>query len=1157
MINATVDVDVIERHSRTRSEHRTRERFALVFAPATHVWEVINVGAYAYDADMTESSVADATAGTVPPSDFARVVRLDPDPSVLSAIGRGHSLTSAIADLVDNSIDAGAERIGIRFMVRSGFVESIRLSDDGIGMSSDQLMGAMTLGRRRDYGLGALGHFGIGLKAASMSQARRLQVYTNCGYEAIQGARMLRNDAGGKFEIDVLTDAAAWEGYHLGTHRGIDSTGTVIEWSLLDGVSVAAVPSARQKWLDGVITGLRGELGLTFHRLIAEGALRIEIDEFDLDYDESGAPRTVAPIDPFDFHHSGRTGYPKRISAELPDGTPIHAVCHVLPPNSSGPAARLLGKPRLDWQGLYVYRNNRLLQAGAWLSLLADHRPEWQLARVAIDLDEAALDAVAINPEKRGVVLRPDFVQALEVAGSVDGTTFRTFLDDARDTLQAANVRRTGPKPITALSEGLTDVACEAVHEILGARDDTRPAAIRWRTLEEDRLFAFDHAGRTLWMNAGYRMALAAADGFALSIYLLLEGHFAKERPQQGTLDQIEASQRALALTTIAALGASVFDPIGAETEDSGALDVFANTPNNDAQPMLGGPSPVDVGRIVAARREREAEIDAAQEAARVAEADARTARYARDAARGELSDAGERLELLAGVHGASDDLIADLRSKLDAYPLLTAEDEVDLARQVEAGLFARERLDTMNLTERRSTLGRELKLVSAHGVKAFDRFAASNVRLVFSLAGKYVNRGVDYPDLVQEGLLGLIRAIEKFDFTKGFKFSTYATWWVRQAISRALADTGSLIRIPVHMVEQHNKLRSSARQFETEHGREPSTAELAATAGIPTDEAAAALRFVYQFASLDKDISDGEASATLADVLVDEDAVEPLDMVIAAELVAALDETLNRLDDRASGTIRMRFGLGGEPQRTLDQIGDAYDVTRERIRQIEKKTMERLRANPAVEARLGGYTTLEFDRIGLHALEPFVLGPRTPSLERVHLQSVGAGSAVVAPQTRQAHVPHDTQADALEPPAPDSVEMQAIESGSDAHLVDLYRGGASLAMIESEAELDSRAVMTRLCVLLLGLTGEIDDELLAPRQGLPWEPSERERVLTSYRNGVAVARIAADHGRTPLAVGWQLLDSPRRPVQVPRKLLRELRRSPAGCLRQTAPTAG
>lgn len=1088
--------------------------------------------------------------------DVARVVRVDPDPSVLSAIGRGHSLSSAIADIVDNSIDAQAERVGIRFVVRDGQVVSVRISDDGRGMSSEQLVASMTLGKRRSYGAGALGHFGMGLKASSMSQGRVLNVFSLSGAGPVQGARMRRNDSGGGFDLEVLTEVAAWHGYHLGAALGQSATGTVVEWSELDTVSVSSTASVRRRWLDNVINDLRGELGLTFHRLIAGGSLRIEIDEFDLGHGQSGVPRKVEAVDPFGFHNSGHEAYPKTITGELSGAAWVSAVCHIIPASSGSPAARLLGRPRRDWQGLYVYRNNRLLQPGGWLSLLGGHSSEYQLARVVIDLDDSALQGIAINPEKRGVVLRAAFVNALEAASSSDGGTFRSYLDDAREVLRTGNARRPSLKPITAIKEGLTALASEEVAEILGVRPDADPASIRWRALEPGRLFVFDHSARTLWMNAGYHAALGGADGLAFSVYLLLERHFAKERPQQSTLDQIEAWQRSLAVTTISSLAADAYTS-GVEVLNEGSdsytdEDTDAIAAENSESDWLieGVPSPADVSRMIRKRQARAVQHGPTTMAGPPDWNDETTTVAA---SRGGIAEDGEKLELLAGTIEPTDDVVGDFRRKLDRYPLLSADEEVNLGRVIEAGLIARERYDGLPETAREGAYARELLWLSSQIAPSVERFVGANMRLVISIASRYQHQGLDQADLVQEGALGLARAVEKFDYTKGFKFSTYATWWIRQAITRALADRGSPIRVPVYMVELQNKLRSSSSAFERDHNRAPSIEELASQAELSVAEVHAATRYAYRFISISDSATGAGLGASVSDLLVDEDAVEPLEMMIAAELIGTIERELDSQGPREAATLRARFGLNLEPKMTLDQLGVAFGVTRERVRQIEKKTLELLRQNNG-SSPLAGYLEFDLSRMGLHTMAPFVSRPLRKMGRSAHLASAVSGAAVSpSPVTPAATV----AASAPQRVSLEEVEIELPEPGSDLHIIELYRRGDSLPSIAAVADLQPRDVAIALSSILFGLDDSLDDSGLAPRHGLPWEPGERDRALAAYRKGSDVSRIAADLGRTPLAVTWQLLDSPRRPIAVPKKLLRSMRNNPASRARRAVRGAG
>lgn len=1084
---------------------------------------------------LDAAGVLSATSSTEP--DVARVIRLEPDPSVLGAIGRSHSLASAIADLVDNSIDAGAERIGIRFIVRNAEVVGLRVSDDGTGMTESQLMEAMTLGRRRKYGSGALGHFGLGLKAASMSQANTLRVYTHAGFAPVAGARMLRHDIGGNFSIDVLTESAAWAGFHTGTYRGLDSTGTVIEWSGLDGVSHAAAPSARRDWLNGVITTIRGELGLTFHRLIAKSRLRIELEEFDLDFDEAGAPLVVNAVDPFGFQMSGRSGYPARIESELVDGAAVAAECHVLPRGATGPSARLLGRSRVDWQGFYIYRNDRLLQSGGWLGLLEDRRPETQLARVAIELSDASERSIVINPEKRGVVLRADFVQALEYAASSEGVTFRRFLRDAVETLRASNTRKAGPKPVTDLDAGLTPLVRDALRAAVGVRESVAPASIRWCLLDDDRLFRFDHARRTLWMNAGYRQALASADGLALSLYLLVERHFSTERPQQHTFDQIEAWQRLIALATISALPAGSFDAqAGSETEITLSLAQAASTPQleifeRDKTSFIEdglkapGPSPLDLARTLKGLRRRKS--------LEVSDVRGHKPSAVRPVVLDALTDSGERSETLAHVR-LTDDLIADLRSRFDRYPLLAAGEEVELAKQIEVGLFAEERLGSITPDGEVSSLESELRALVRRGSRARDRFVSSNLRLVFSLAGGYLNRGLEFADLVQEGFEGLMRAVDKFDYMKGFKFSTYATWWIRQAMSRACADLGSAIRIPVHMYELQTKIRRARSRLAAESANEPSKGDIAAATGMGIDEIDTALRYIYSTISLNETIG-VEDDTTIGDLLVDVRCTEPIELVEAADVAARIDELVDGLPARQPELLRLRFGFGGQAAQTLDKVGDRFNVTRERIRQIEKRALTTLGDVEGSDPRAAAAAVLfaDFCELDLEKLSLESLGRFSPKPRKFALTGVAASAqSSPAVQARE----KSRQTDATE-----------VALGSDADLAGRYRAGATISEIQSAVELEGREIVERLAQLLFGSDATEDDSSLASRHGLPWSPDERERVHVAFRSGATVSAIAETHGRTPFAVAWQLLDSPRRPVQVPRRLLRDLRRSRVG----------
>jgi RNA polymerase primary sigma factor len=293
---------------------------------------------------------------------------------------------------------------------------------------------------------------------------------------------------------------------------------------------------------------------------------------------------------------------------------------------------------------------------------------------------------------------------------------------------------------------------------------------------------------------------------------------------------------------------------------------------------------------------------------------------------------------------------------RIGRVPLLNAAQEVDLAKRIEGGLYATERLRRCQEEgEGLSTsMRRDLDWVGRDGMRARDRLVEANLRLVVSIAKRYAGRGLAFLDLIQEGNLGLIRAVEKFDYVKGYKFSTYATWWIRQAISRALADQARTIRIPVHLVEIVNGLARVRRQLLQDLGREPVEAELAEAMGMTPERLVEIEQYARTPISLDQAVGD-EGDSELGDFVEDSEAVVAMDVVAFSLLQAQLQQVLGTLSDREAGVIRLRFGLAGGRPRTLGEIGEIYGVTRERIRQIESKTMCKLR-HPARSEALRDY---------------------------------------------------------------------------------------------------------------------------------------------------------------------------------------------------------
>jgi len=295
----------------------------------------------------------------------------------------------------------------------------------------------------------------------------------------------------------------------------------------------------------------------------------------------------------------------------------------------------------------------------------------------------------------------------------------------------------------------------------------------------------------------------------------------------------------------------------------------------------------------------------------------------------------------VVAVAGATADPVKDYLKQIGKVPLLNAEQEVELAKRIEAGLFAEEKLaesQRMNTDQRI-----DLEWIAEDGRRAKNHLLEANLRLVVSLAKRYTGRGMLFLDLIQEGNLGLIRAVEKFDYTKGYKFSTYATWWIRQAITRAMADQARTIRIPVHMVEVINKLARVQRQMLQDLGREPTPEELAVELDMTPEKVVEVQKYGREPISLHTPLGE-DGDSEFGDLIEDSEAIQPGEAVSFTLLQEQLHSVLDTLSEREAGVVSMRFGLTDGQPKTLDEIGKVYGVTRERIRQIESKTMSKLR---------------------------------------------------------------------------------------------------------------------------------------------------------------------------------------------------------------------
>jgi RNA polymerase primary sigma factor len=311
------------------------------------------------------------------------------------------------------------------------------------------------------------------------------------------------------------------------------------------------------------------------------------------------------------------------------------------------------------------------------------------------------------------------------------------------------------------------------------------------------------------------------------------------------------------------------------------------------------------------------------------------------------------RKEVEQALKAPTNDPVRMYLKEIGRVALLTAQEEVDLAKRIEAGLFASDKLQE-NGTELSEEEWRDQRWIENDGARAKRHLVEANLRLVVSIAKRYVGRGMAFLDLIQEGNLGLIRAVEKFDYTKGYKFSTYATWWIRQAITRAIADQARTIRIPVHMVETINKLSRIQRQLLQDLGREPTADEIAGQMELPSEKVREIQKISQEPVSLETPIGEEEDSH-LGDFIEDSEAIVPLERASFRLLQEQLESVLHTLSDREKDVIEMRFGLKDGQPRTLEEVGKKFGVTRERIRQIESKTLSKLR-HPSRSQKLRDY---------------------------------------------------------------------------------------------------------------------------------------------------------------------------------------------------------
>jgi hypothetical protein len=479
-------------------------------------------------------------------------VELPPDPRALDAIGRNHSLETALADLVDNAIDAGASEVRIRLVRADGHLRSLYVVDNGCGMSPDNIDVAMTIGGQREYRDDDLGHFGLGLKAASFSQARSLTVMSRASGHPPVGRRWLPDQAASRgFFCDIISIDFVEDEFDTDWGITLRGSGTIVRWD-----NVVAFPetddAARvEKFINYAVTAGCQHLGMVFHRFLEGQRLAIDFDVQNVDSSFISPPVPVTPLSPFGYPRTGQQGYPKDLVATTAENH-LTFQCHIWPGRSNLPQFRLSGNP-VNHQGLYFYRRDRLLQAGGWVGVHAPDR-RLQLARVQVDIDGDTHGLFQMNPEKSRVQVGPEFAHLAASAHASDGTTIDLYLDQAEQVFRAAASHSAKRKAMIHPGTGLPPRVRRTIENEIPALRGESPIDIRWATFEDDSFFNIDRDDQTLWLNKRYRKMLLGGKHGGLNdlplvkslLYLLVENVFEGEYHGSRDKDNIELWQTIL-----------------------------------------------------------------------------------------------------------------------------------------------------------------------------------------------------------------------------------------------------------------------------------------------------------------------------------------------------------------------------------------------------------------------------------------------------------------------------------------------------------------------------------------------------------------------------------------------------------------------------------
>ncbi|MBJ2329796.1 ATP-binding protein [Schaalia cardiffensis] len=455
-----------------------------------------------------------------------------PDPSITRAVGTHHELRTALGDIVDNAIDAGAENILIRFLTEDDRIEGIYIIDDGTGMDEKTIDAAMIFARKRDYGESALGYFGLGLKAASLSQATILEIYSHSLGSVPVGRRISRDEPTRIEILDPAQAEAEMKRRRAMIPRTESSHGTIVYWRAPRMTLNATSTAELRTWLSEKIEELRAYLGLTFHRILESGGIRLGIDEFELERDEPGAPRNVDPIDPLSL--AALACRPAQLYGDCA-GANFTATAVLVADairNARGFIAAARVSPVTDGQGFYVYRNDRLLQIGGWNSMADENgAADYSRLRVAIDIDSRLLDHVEINPEKSGTVFDADLISSLRSARVSDGRALGDLLAEAAELARTSKTRERRPIEMVEVGTGIGRAVYDAIADAVDFTSD-EPVGIRWKRLREGKLVEVRRETGVIYLNDRYRTILSDStdpnDAPLLKtlIYLLYGGFF-------------------------------------------------------------------------------------------------------------------------------------------------------------------------------------------------------------------------------------------------------------------------------------------------------------------------------------------------------------------------------------------------------------------------------------------------------------------------------------------------------------------------------------------------------------------------------------------------------------------------------------------------------